>query len=106
VAEFLSRGQLLENIKGEVETELRDELAGLNPGIKRSQDIGCLFARLFLRDFLALLAGFGKSDRDCLLSALHGFAASAALESTLLAFMHRLLDLLRGIAWIFPGHLV
>jgi hypothetical protein len=62
------------------------------------QDIGRLLARLFLWYFLALLAGFGKPDGDCLLSALHRFAASAALESTLLAFMHRLLDLFRSTA--------
>jgi hypothetical protein len=54
-----------------------------------SQDTGRLFARLLLRGFLALPPGFGKPDGDCLLSALHRFAASAALESTLLAFMHR-----------------
>jgi hypothetical protein len=62
-----------------------------------SQDNGRLFARL-LRDFLALPPGFGKPDGDCLLSALHRFAASAALEGTLLAFMHRLLDLCRNTA--------
>src|ERR1700730_12967921 len=63
----------------------------------RSQDIARLFARLLLRRFLSLPPGFGKPDGDCLLSALHRFAASAALESTLLAFMHRLLDLLEVV---------
>jgi hypothetical protein len=63
-----------------------------------SEDIGQLFARLLLRGFLALPPGFGKPYGDCLLSAFHRFAASAALESTLLAFMHRHLDLLRSTA--------
>src|ERR1700730_4769505 len=81
----------------------RPSCATSSPASNRTSSVARTSAAYY---FLALLASFGKPDGDCLLSALHRFVASAALESTLLAFMHRLLDLLRGTAWIFPGHLV
>ena len=59
----------------------------------------------FDEDFLGTLPpGLRESDRNRLLAALDLLARAAALQGPVLAFVHRLLDLLRRLLPVLSGH--
>src|SRR5262249_49633394 len=60
-------------------------------------------AMLALGHLLALLARLRKADGDCLLAALHRFAAAAAFERAALAPSHRAANVLGGATRISTG---
>ena len=55
-------------------------------------------------DLLALLAGLGQADGDCLFAAFHLLARAAAFQGALLALFHHLFDFFRSAFGIFPCH--
>jgi hypothetical protein len=64
----------------------------------------CLAANFLLGHLRARSAGFGQSDCDRLLTALHGLARTAALQFSALAFMHYAFDFLRGFLAVASCH--
>src|SRR5258708_33201495 len=76
--------------------------AGFFSGSALARGRGLLRRRLLRRHLPADASRFRKADGDGLFAALHFLSGAAALQRSVFALVHRLLDLLSGFLPVLP----